>query len=64
MMSIKDTENLITTMRAQARALDAGATALENAIAPMKLALANVDAVYQASDAAWRCWFPQHGTKD
>lgn len=38
MISIEDTEKLIAAMRAQARALDTGADALETALAPFKAA--------------------------
>lgn len=45
MLGIEETENLIRTMRTQARALDAGADALEAAIAPFKNAMAGLEAV-------------------
>lgn len=56
MMSIEDTENLIRTMRSQARALDAGADALEQALLPMKAAMANMEAFGQAGKAMMDFW--------
>ena len=49
MLSIEDTERLISAMRMQARALDAGADSLEMALAPMKTAVANIAMLDQAS---------------
>ncbi len=56
MLSIEDTENLIRTMRAQARALDAGADSLEAAIAPFKAAQAGLETVMEASRAWVGFW--------
>lgn len=56
MPSIEDTENLISAMRTQARALDAGADALEAAIVPFKTAVAGLGAMADASRAWVGFW--------
>ena len=59
MLSIEDTENLIKTMRAQARALDAGADSLEAAIAPLKAALSSAQAFNQLATTMFEFWSGQ-----
>lgn len=56
MISIEDTEKLITAMRAQARALEAGADSLEAALAPMKAAQANIEQWNAASKMFFDFW--------
>lgn len=56
MMSIEEAEKIIATMRAQARALDSGADALEAALAPLKAAMVNIETWNTASTAFFDFW--------
>lgn len=56
MMSIEDTDNLIRTMRAQARALDAGADALEAAMAPIRQAMEGFKTLSDATQSWAGFW--------
>ena len=56
MISIEDTEKLITAMRAQARALEAGADSLEAALAPKKAAQASIEQWNAASKMFFDFW--------
>lgn len=56
MFSIEDTERLIAAMRAQARNLEDGATALEAALAPMKVAMSAMETMGAATKAMMDLW--------
>lgn len=63
MIGIEETENLISNMRNQAqnlltsaKALESGADALENAIAPVKLAMGNYNAWQEFSKKFFDMW--------
>jgi hypothetical protein len=56
MLSIEDTEKLITTMRAQAKSLEVGADALESALAPVKAAAASIENWNLATRAFFEFW--------
>lgn len=72
MIGIEETENLISNMRNQAqnlltsaKALESGADALENAIAPVKLAMSNYNAWQEFSKKFFDMWStPGHINKE
>lgn len=56
MLSIEDTEKLIAAMRTQAKSLEAGADALQAALAPLKAATASVENWSKATAAMFGLW--------
>ncbi len=62
MISVEDTEKMIETMRAQAKALEAGADALEASLAPIKMAMSSIEGFGSAATAMSDYWLKMMST--